>query len=259
MKKLLKILAGIVAVIGVLIAAALMMTSGVSDSADRFFAEVRAKNYAAAYAQLSADFKASTSEAEFVAFLERSALVAFNDTSWNSRSVSGDRGELEGTVITDSGGVVPIRLGFVNENGQWKIHSIHKPRAGLADDETSARRPSDEELVALADEALLKFAAAVNARDFSGYHAYISHLWRKQHTVEQLNQAFKGFMDIGVDLIPALRANSPRFDVKPAIDDNGVLIVEGHYPTQPSRLFFKLKYIYEGVAWKLVGTNINLN
>lgn len=258
MKKLLKILIGVVALAAVAVGVVLMMTAGLPDAADRFFAEVKAGNHAGAYRQLSADFRASTSERQFVAFLEGSALAKFADVSWNSRSISGGQGELVGTVVSDSGGVVPITLGFVKENDQWKIYSIHKPRAGVTEPGNAASLPSDQELVALTEEALLRFADAVNARDFSGFHGHISNLWRTQHTVEQLNDAFRQFMDIGVDMVPALRANSPQFDVTPAIDDDGVLILEGHYPTQPSRLFFRLRYIYEGVGWKLVGTSVDI-
>jgi hypothetical protein len=35
--------------------------------------------------------------------------------------------------------------------------------------------------------------------------------------------------------------------------------MEGYYPTQPLKVNFKLKYIYEHPAWKLFGINVNVN
>ena len=65
-------------------------------------------------------------------------------------------------------------------------------------------------------------------------------------------------MDANINLVPALKNHSPKFDVEPTVNEDGILVLEGHYPTKPSRLMFKLSYIYEGVDWKLVGTNVNI-
>ena len=43
---------------------------------------------------------------------------------------------------------------------------------------------------------------------------------------------------------------------EPKVDDVGVLLLSGYYPTKPSQVYFEHKYIYEGVSWKLVGFKI---
>lgn len=257
MKKVAAIVGGLILLIVLATGIVFMMTSSMSDAATAFFTEIKAKNYTKAYTYLSEDFKANTSKDEFVKFLDKSALLNFKETSWSSRSISGGKGELDGSVITENGGVVPIKLSFVKENDVWKIYAIHKQQAGLTQNNTSDQLPPANELMKLTDESMLKFAYSVNAKDFKEFHTYVSNLWQKQFTVEKFNDIFKPFMDANIDMVPALKANNPIFDKEPAIVD-GVLTLEGHYPTQPSRLMFKLEYIYEGNGWKLIGTSVNI-
>ncbi len=258
MKKAAIIIVSIVVFIVILVGAVFMMTSGMTDTATAFFTEIKAKNYTKAYTHLSENFKANTSQDEFVKFLDKSALLKFKDTSWNSRSISGGKGELDGSVVTESGGVVPIKLSFIKENDLWKIYSIYKPKAGLSQDDASGKLPSTEELIALTDQSLLVFAKSVNAKSFKEFYSYISQLWQKQTSVEKLDTAFKVFINQNFNMAPSLKAINPKFDVKPSINSDGVLVVEGHYPGKPSSLIFKLEYVYEGVGWKLLGVSINV-
>ena len=51
---------------------------------------------------------------------------------------------------------------------------------------------------------------------------------------------------------------TPVFDENPTIDKNGVLLIKGHYPTQPNQVLFEQKYIFEGSSWKLVGLKVQI-
>jgi hypothetical protein len=51
---------------------------------------------------------------------------------------------------------------------------------------------------------------------------------------------------------------SPQFTQKALINEDGVLIIQGQYPTTPSALIFVSKYIYEGYGWKLLGLNVEI-
>ncbi len=42
------------------------------------------------------------------------------------------------------------------------------------------------------------------------------------------------------------------------LDENEWLVFQGHYPTEPSAVYFELKYADEGGVWKLVGINVNI-
>jgi hypothetical protein len=256
MTKLVKFALGLVALFAVAIAAAFLLTADMKKQADAFFAAVKAKDHAAAYQLLSEDFRAATTQPEFTQFLEKTALARFERASWSNRQISGGRGELDGAVTTEGGGVIPIKLGFVKENGKWLIYSLHKPRAGLTQDD-AGKVPSDAEQVRMVVDALQVFARSINADDFSEFHRYVSILWQRQITVQQLNGAFKPFMDADIDLTK-LDSYTPTFDEPTAIGSDGILVITGHYPTRPSSVIFRLKWVYEGVGWKLMGTNVEL-
>ena len=51
---------------------------------------------------------------------------------------------------------------------------------------------------------------------------------------------------------------SPSFDEKASINEDGVLVIKGRYPTQPSQVYFEQKYITEGQDWKVIGLNVNI-
>lgn len=255
MKTLLKIVVGLVVVVVVALGLVFYLTADLTKTADGFFAAVKAKDYGAASQFLSEDFRAATPQTELAAFLDHSTLTAFKSASWTNRSVSGDRGDLDGSITTDSGGVVPIKMGFVKENGHWRIRSLYKPKAGLTGDSAAPPTPTDAELAALVKAALHQFALSANAKDFSGFHKYISHLWQTQITIEKLNDTFRPFMEIDLLVLDAL---TPEFDGAPSTSDAGELSVKGHYPTKPSRVAFELGFIYEGVGWKLVKINLNI-
>lgn len=258
MKKAGKIILGIVAAIAIIVGIVFTMTAGMTNTAEEFFGEIKQRNYSNAYSFLAEDFRASTSESDFYAFLESSALLNFSETNWGARSISGGQGELQGSVVTDSGGVIPLTLGFVKENGSWKIYSLQKPRAGLVNDDRTRNLPATDELTRLVDNSMTALATAVNARDFTGFHSHVSNLWRKQSTPAEFAEIFVAFTDAEIDMLPPLRLHSPVFDVEPRIEDNGTLLLQGHYPTEPSRILFELQYIYEGLAWKLIGIDVNI-
>ena len=101
------------------------------------------------------------------------------------------------------------------------------------------------------------FAESVNDKSMEKFHSEISGLWQRQVTIDELNAAFGGFYDAGVDLT-VLNNYSPRFNSRPSIDENGVLVIAGHYPTEPNQVYFEQSYVYEGLGWKLIGFKINI-
>ncbi len=40
--------------------------------------------------------------------------------------------------------------------------------------------------------------------------------------------------------------------------EGAVLIIRGRYPTRPSEIRFQLKYIQEGISWRLIGTKVDI-
>lgn len=116
--------------------------------------------------------------------------------------------------------------------------------------------PAEGDAKALALKSLLAFNKAVQAKDFKPFHAQISSVWRSQITAEKLQAIFETFIEQGID-IADIEAVDPKFSEPPKIDEDGVLILEGRYPTAPNGVTFRLKYIYEK-GWKLVGIKVDV-
>lgn len=117
--------------------------------------------------------------------------------------------------------------------------------------------PSEEQLEQLVNATLLDFAVAIKAMDFTGFYNNIAEFWQKQTTKEELSNAFKTFSDQNIDLT-GLQGLNPLFTQEPYLDKNDWLILQGYYPTQPSIVYFTLKYLYEKPEWKLIGINVNV-
>ncbi|MFZ0488374.1 MAG: hypothetical protein WAL83_15370 [Arenicellales bacterium] len=252
MNKGLKILLAVVGVVVVGIAAVFYFLSGMTTVADDFFSSVGNNDMDKAYSYLSEDFKSSTSKEQLRQFLEKHSLTNFKESHWASRSISGGNGKVSGSVTTESGGVIPITLRFVKEEAGWRIYSIQKPPSGIQERDAPIQAPSEEDQVKLVADAMHVFALSVNDKSMAKLYSHLSNLWQRQATIEQLDKAFASFYDLGVDLT-VLDGMSPRFSSRPAVDDDGVLLITGLYPTTPNQVHFEQRFVYEGLSWKLVG------
>src|SRR5947209_544719 len=117
--------------------------------------------------------------------------------------------------------------------------------------------PPAAELKTLARDSLLEFNDAVKAKDFSGFHKKISQTWQGQITAKQLLDAFQSFIDQRID-VASIATVGPVFRPEPLIDHDGVLRLEGFYPTKPAKVTFRLSYVQEKGAWKLLGVRVNV-
>lgn len=257
MNELVKILLGIVGIFVLAIVAIFFCTADMVTSANEFFTAIKNNDMNKAYTHLSEAFQASTSQFDLETYLKKNLIHKFKEASWESRSISGRRGKLIGSITTESGGVVPITLSFVKGENGWKIYSIQKPSPGIQEESSSLEIPSEQELVKLVSESMHVFTESVNDKSMAKFHSHVSNLWQQQFTIEKLNEAFGGFYDIGVDLT-SLAYYSPQFKSKPSLDENGVLIIAGYYPTKPNQVHFEQQYVYEGLGWKLISFSVNL-
>jgi hypothetical protein len=256
MPKWLKVVVGILVVVAVVVVIALRATSGLTESADAFFQALKRKDLAAARGAMAEEFRATTGDADLAAFVSSSALGGYKSASWSSRSVSGDRGTLEGSLVTETGGTIPMKVELVKEGGAWRIYSVRKPAAGLQGSSGTAI-PAAPERVAMVKRAMHDFLVAAKAKDMSSFHATVSNLWQRQITVEKMNEVFRPGFQLG-GLLEALDQMDPVLDGEPKLSGEGVLQLAGHYRTKPTRIHFDFKFYYEGVAWKLVGFGFEL-
>lgn len=252
MKTWIKVLLGIAGAIVLLIAAAFYFTSGVTKVGDVFFAAVGSGDLDQAYSTLSNDFRAGTSETELTAYLAANGMDSVTDTSWSSRAVNNGRGSLTGTLTTAGGESIPVGIDLVKEEGQWKIYAIRKTAATPGASNAAKGLPDENLQVTLVAESMEAFADSVAAQDMTGLHEHISRLWAQQIDVPSLDDVFKSFYRAGSSL-QVIKTLAPAFDGPATLSDEGIMEIKGYYPTNPDRVHFELKYIYEGTRWKLMG------
>jgi hypothetical protein len=252
-----KIMLGVVALIGAGLGGVFFFTAGMAKNAEAFFEAAKVGDMDEAYAYLSDDFRANTSPAELEQYLVSNSLHRYESASWSSRSINGGVGTLEGVITTESGGAVPLTLNFAKGESGWQIYSIQKPAAGIQSESSGLQLPSREQQVRLVAESVRVFADAVNEGSMEKLHGHISGLWQQQITVEGLDTAFAAFYDLDADL-RVLDQYAPQFTQEPTLTEDGMLVITGSYPTEPSRVEFEQGYIYEGLGWKLVRFNMNI-
>jgi hypothetical protein len=257
MNKIVKIIIGVVAVIALAIGAVFYFTAGMEETADSFFKAIKNQDIAAARGYLSEDFKASTDEAALKEFLSKGALLNFKKASWSNRQISGGRGELDGEVITESGGAVPLKLLFVKESDKWKIYSIQKPTAGLQTVQASPTVPAKAGQIAIVKRSMHDFAISVKNKSMAHFRSTTSQLWQKQFTIEKFEEAFGKVYNFGADFT-TLDSVEPIIEPVSALGEHGELILKGYYPTKPNQVYFEQKFIHEGVDWKLYGFKFDI-
>jgi hypothetical protein len=199
---------------------------------------------------------------------------------------------------TAKGATIPLVVTLTQESGRWKVFAIKSPRdanTGLVANHFSIvgrgpdfvepvnrQPPPDEETVTnLVNETILGFGAAIKERDFLPFFEACSLSWQdqlvtgeykpgtpmtmrvdltekqKEIGASRLHRAFQPFIDKEVDL-SGVAEKKPILDGPPQVSTDGLLVMSGHFDTQPYRVVFSMKFIYELPKWKLFGLDVSL-
>ena len=113
-----------------------------------------------------------------------------------------------------------------------------------------------KELEKLVLDSLMSFNQAIKTGEFDEFYQGISKAWQKEASPDELRKLFKTFIQQKVD-IGSIAKEKPTFTGKPAVNEDGHLVVSGSYPA-PNKVSFELKYLNEEGNWKLVGFNLQL-
>ena len=114
--------------------------------------------------------------------------------------------------------------------------------------------PSKKQLASLVSDTMEGFSQAVKKWDFSEFFNSTSRLFQIQSTAGRLSAAFSGFDQ--VPEIPQISQYDPVFSKDSTLDPEGLLQVEGYFPTKPKATTFRLTYLYEKPQWKLLGMKV---
>ncbi len=254
MKGWYKILPGLLLLILVGIGSVYFFNRTFADVTEEFLSSLKENNIDQAYTLFSPDFRAIASKQDLQDFINVNSLQNYQQSSWGTRFIESDHGEISGTIITEDGRTIPLVVGFIKGEEGWKIHSMRKPSAGLNETSRDAQIPPKKELIKLLKQSIHQFALSVNEKSMAAFHQTIANVWQQQLSVADLDKAFSGFFAAGLDLT-ILDSIDPEFKASTELDENRVLVISGAYTTRPRQLHFDQKFIYEGLGWKLVGFN----
>jgi len=137
-----------------------------------------------------------------------------------------------------------------------KFSIVGEKETETASEPAAPEVPDKDELKSLVNDSMDSFGDAITDKDFSGFYLDIASVWQQQTSAEKLSESFKDFYGKDIDISAAIQDKDPIFDKPAAIESNGVMVVQGHYPTQPNRIVFTLKYVNEEEEWKLVGVDV---
>lgn len=118
--------------------------------------------------------------------------------------------------------------------------------------------PGRDESLALIDGTMQSFAQALIKKDFTDFYGTFSSVWKKQTTTAAIENAFSGFLPFGQEVQKAVSADPPRLNAPPAIGETNVLILQGFYRIEATKMLFSLQYVQEKGAWKLLGMNLEV-
>lgn len=223
--------------------------------ADQFLAQVASGDTAGAYQSAASGLRTAQTQEQFDASVRGMRLTEYQSSSWSKFDMKNDQAQLEGTITLKDGSTLPVTVDLVKEGG-WKVLGIKPATGGVSGgDAPRLSVPPDDELKKLANRDLAAFHRAVKADDFREFHATLSKPFREQKTAEELRQSFRVFVEKMIDL-SAVETVDPKLTRPATIDADGVLQVEGEYPTRPAKVLFALKYVRDSGEWKLLGINV---
>jgi hypothetical protein len=236
----------------------------VFDSLFAFNKAVQEKNFARFHEErLSPQFRKQFPLEKFTAIFQ-----AFIDKGYDISNIAKSEPVFDIPPAIDSDGLlilkghyptkpnkVTFKLTYVYESSAWKILGINVQATPSV--ENTGEVPTNKEVKKLALDSLLLFNVAIQTKSFDNFYTKIAKLWQKEITPGELLRIFRPFVEQNAN-IALIAKEQPDFDEIPAVNDDGILVLKGSYPTQPNKVFFELKYVFEDESWKLVGINVQV-
>ena len=120
----------------------------------------------------------------------------------------------------------------------------------------SLNLPSNSAIVRLAAATMADFARSARQQNFHAFHTRLSTQLQLEAAPDRLRRAFNGFSRrsemLGLDQL------EPALEKEACLDSDGLLKLHGRYPTRPQETTFRLSYVYEQNAWKLLRIHVHM-
>jgi hypothetical protein len=242
-------------------------------AAQTFFNQVATGQAEEAYRSAAFAFQAQRSAVVFSAAVKDMGLTDYAGAEWEKPERQGSTATIHVKVKTRNGTDIPLIVTMIDQSGAWRVFSLRSPpskETGLSEnrfslvgkmpsfaDPVTKPMPPENDIRQLVRANLLRFNEAIESQSFDAFYDSVATHWQDQLTKGQLQRAFQPFIDQKMNVASIANAN-PVFDEPPAINSEGLLIVTGHYDTQPYRIQFAMRFYYELPTWKLFGLDVNI-
>jgi hypothetical protein len=252
-------------------------------AADGFFATLAKGDGRGAYGSAAFGFQAAQTYEAFLSNAQELGLIGAQPPVWTGSDVAESDASMEGQITPQTGTPIHVTVTLTKEGEGWKLFSLKTdttPGTGETENRFTVLgkgtgfndvyhqpMPTPAELDLLVHDTLAKFNNAVMTGDFALFYKSISQQWKegKRETGEDaagvtenmLKNHFQGFIDKKIDISGV--AGAPAvFDRPPIINQDGLLVLNGHIDLPQFRVNFAMEYAYEIPRWKLFGINMSL-
>lgn len=241
------------------------------EAARVFFEQLIAGKTHEAYESTAFGFQTQQSELSFDTVVREMGFSQAVAVEIEEPEIDGRTAKLEAAARSAEGAKLKFNVTMQKEKGAWRIFSLRRPRSlktGLSENRFSIIGkttdftppadqpvPSDAELEQLATETIQKMAEALKTGSFSDFYDYVSKAWQLSSSRQQLQEQFQGKINEKLDLT-SVSSMEPQFIDPPMVNSDGLLVINGSYPTTPKTVFSAV-YVYEYPEWKLCGINIS--
>ncbi len=262
-----------VALLTALLLAGCSKPESAREAVERFVQQVLAGQTGEAYQAAAFAFQAEQSQRAFETASRDLGIIGATSSVVKEEEVVDKNARFEVEVTKQDGESLPLTVQLRQDGGRWLVHSLKSRRStavGMVEnrfslvgrgasftDSLNRPVPDQETVQQLVQETMTQFNAALISGSFTEFYQVLSRAWQVQLTERQLQRAFQTFIDRKVDLTEAMKLEAV-FEEQPKITTEGLLVISGHYPWSPFRVFFNLKYMHEQNQWKLFGIDVNL-
>jgi len=133
LKIVLIVLGCLVVFVGLIIGLAFWATSGPVKAVDVELTLLRGGKIEEAYKTTAKGFQNSVTLDQFKSYLDTYPSFKNNQSaSWSSREINNDQGKLDGELRATDGGVTPLQVVLVKENGEWRVLSFEVTKTGVS-------------------------------------------------------------------------------------------------------------------------------
>ncbi len=230
------------------------------DTVEGFVDALAAHDYDKGKRFLTQGLRSGLGASQLAAYAQHTGIDTGGELSWTDGTVAEDHGELAATLTASQGAApIPLRFQLSKQGNTWKIAKIERGVRTDVEGKTKVLyAPETSEVLAMVRRTTSAFTEATMSANLARVRTLASNAYRQRLTKEAFRRAFGEFGPGGVDISPTTRLD-PQLIAIPSLTPNGMLLVEGIYPTKPSRVLFSYQYVPDPSGeWKLAGLNVSV-